>query len=107
LERSRRTPEQEVRSEVLALICNRLTPEQVSPAALAWREEERRQRRALPDDPVEDRLKEERRKVEVYEAEQAKVRGSLPCGLVELPPKQEPVQADGQPATCALLALIR
>jgi hypothetical protein len=63
----------------------------------------------LPDDPVGDRLAEERRKVEAYEAEQAKVRSSLPCGLVELPPsKQEPaVPISDGPATCALLAVIR
>jgi hypothetical protein len=101
LERSRRTPEQDVLSEVLALICNRLTPEQVSPAALAWLEEDRRRSKELPDDPVEERLAEERRKVAAYQAQQAQ---ALPCGLVELPPKQEPVQTDEQPATCALLA---
>jgi hypothetical protein len=55
--------------------------------------------------PYETRLAEERAKVEAYLAQQA----SLPCGLVELPPKQEAVQtrSDEQPATCALLALIR
>jgi hypothetical protein len=85
------------------LICNRLTPEQVSPAALAWLEEQRRQRRELPDDPVADRLAEERRKLEAFKREQQAQ--ALPCGLVELPPKQEPAKEPNDvPATCALLA---